>query len=81
MQKLVKRNTYTPTNISASGYSQVCSKSQWLNYDQPLKDLRARVGMADLKIFFNNPDATLSATGQAKQNTSVSVIYVLNQQG
>ncbi len=71
MQKLVKRNTYTPTNVS-----QVRS-----NCDQPLKDLRERVGVVDSKTFSNNPDATLTATRQAEQNTSVSVVYVLNKRG
>jgi N6-L-threonylcarbamoyladenine synthase len=71
MQKLVKRNTYTPTNVS-----QVRS-----NCDQPLKALRERGGVSELKTLSNSPDATLTAKGQAEQNTSVSVVYVLNMQG
>ncbi len=75
MQKLVKKNTYTPTNISARGCSQVPSKSHWLNCDQPFKNLKERVGVAHLKTFSNNPDATLTTTRQAEQNTIVSIIY------
>ena len=71
MQKLDTRDTYTPTDIS-----HVRS-----NCDQILKDLRERVGVSDLKTVSNNPDATLTAKGQAGQNINVSVVYVLNMQG
>ena len=71
MQKLDTRDTYTPTDIS-----HVRS-----NCDQPLKDLRERVGVSDLKTVSNNPDATLTAKGQAGQNMRVSVVYVLNMRG
>jgi len=71
MQKLEKRNTYTPTDAS-----QVRS-----NCDQPLKALRRGSGASGLKTFSNSPDATLTTTGQAGQNRKVSVVYVLNMHG
>ena len=71
MQKLDTRNTCTPTDISL-----VCS-----NCDQSLKDLRVRVGVADLKTVSNNPEATLTAKGHAGKNMRVSFVYVLNMYG
>ena len=50
MQQLVKRDTYTPTDIP-----QVRS-----NCGLSLKVLRGRGGVADLKTFSNNLDAALT---------------------
>jgi len=72
VQKLVERNTYTPRDILAHVPGHC---------DQTLKDLRVRVGVSDLKTVSNNPDATLTAKGQAGQNCHVSVVYVLNMLG
>ena len=71
MQKFDTRDTYTPTDIS-----HVRS-----NCDQVLKDPREKVGVLDLKTVSNNPDATLTAIGQAGQNQNVSVVYVLSIEG
>ena len=35
--------------------------------------------MSDLKTVSNNPDATLTAKGQAEQHLSVAAVYVLNK--
>ncbi len=71
MQKFDLRDTYTPTDIS-----HVRS-----NCDQVLKGSREKAGVLDLKTVSNNPDATLTAGGQAGQNPNVSVVYVLNIKG
>ena len=72
MQKLEKRNTYTPTHIS-----QVRS-----NCDQLLKTMGKSGGVTGLKTFSNNSDATLTNNkGQLGQNMCVSVVYVLNMRG
>ena len=71
MQKLEKRNTYTPTDAS-----QVRS-----NCEQSLKVLRRGNGAPASKTFSNNPDATLTDNGQSGQNLRVTVVYVLNMYG
>ena len=50
MQQLVKRNTYTPTNVP-----QVCGFC-----GLSLKVPRGKDGVADLKTFSNNLDAALT---------------------
>ena len=71
MQKLVERNTYTPTDIPH--VRSHCAQS--------LKVLRGRDGVAGLKTSSNSSDAALTAREQATQNSRVSVVYVLNQRG
>jgi N6-L-threonylcarbamoyladenine synthase len=68
MQQLERRNTYTPTDIPHVRSS--C--------DQSLKALGGRSGVTGLKTLSNNPDAALTARGQAGQNSRVAVVYVLN---
>ena len=70
MQQLEKRNTYTPTDIPH--VSGNCDLS--LNREETLS-------VSGLKTFSNNSDAALIATGHAKQNTSVSAVFVLNMRG
>jgi hypothetical protein len=71
MQKLDERNTYTPTDIPhVSG-----------NCDLALNNSESRNSVPDLKTSSNNSDAALIATEHAKQNTSVSAVYVLNMRG
>jgi len=70
MQQLKERNTYTPTDIPH--VSGNCDLS--LNREETLS-------VIGLKTSFNNSDAALIATEQAKQNTSVSAVYVLNMRG
>lgn len=71
MQQLERRHTYTPTDIP-----HVRS-----NCDQPLKTLGGRSGVPGLKTLSNNPDAALTARGQAGQHSRVAVVYVLNLRG
>jgi N6-L-threonylcarbamoyladenine synthase len=70
MQKLEERNTYTPTDIPH--VSGNCDRI--LNREETLS-------VSSLKTFSNNSDAALIATEHAKQNTSVSAVYVLNMRG
>lgn len=68
MQKLERRNTYTPLNTS-----QVqCNCDSGLNKEETLS-------VQNLKTLSNNPDVNLSESNR-RQNMSVSV-YVLNQRG
>ena len=74
MQKLVERNTYTPTDIP-----HVCG-----NCDPVLKALRGRSGVPDLKTSSNNSDAALTGLVVPGQNLRVSVVkttFVLNRRG
>ena len=70
MQQLEERNTYTPTDIPQ--VSGNCDLS--LNREETLS-------VPDLKTSSNNSDAALIATEHAKQNMSVSAVYVLNMRG
>ncbi|WAM22563.1 MAG: RNA-guided endonuclease IscB (plasmid) [Candidatus Methanoperedens sp.] len=70
MQQLEERNTYTPTDIPHIRSN--CGLS--LNREETLS-------VPDLKTSSNNSDAALIATEHAKQNTSVSAVYVLNMRG
>jgi len=70
MQQLEERNTYTPTDIPHVGGN--CDLS--LNREETLS-------VPDLKTSSNNSDASLIATEHAKQNLSVSAVYVLNMRG
>ncbi|CAG1006650.1 MAG: RNA-guided endonuclease IscB [Candidatus Methanoperedens sp.] len=70
MQQLEERNTYTPTDIPH--VSGNCDLS--LNREETLS-------VIGLKTSSNNSDAALIATEHAKQNTSVSAVYVLNMRG
>jgi N6-L-threonylcarbamoyladenine synthase len=70
MQQLEERNTYTPTDIPH--VSGNCDLS--LNREETLS-------VPDLKTSSNNSDASLIATEHAKQNLSVSAVYVLNMRG
>jgi len=70
MQKLEVRNTYTPTNIP----HVLGNCGQALNREETLSVL-------GLKTHSNNSDAALIATEHAKQNTSVSAVFVLNMRG
>ena len=70
MQQLEERNTYTPTDIPH--VSGNCDLS--LNREETLS-------VAGLKTSSNNSDAALIATEHAKQNMSVSAVYVLNMRG
>ncbi len=70
MQQLKERNTHTPTDIPH--VSGNCDLS--LNREETLS-------VIGLKTSFNNSDAALIGTEQAKQNTSVSAVYVLNMRG
>jgi len=70
MQKLEGRNTYTPTDIPHIRSN--CDLS--LNREETL-------GVIGLKTSSNNSDAALIATEHAKQNTSVTAVYVLNMRG
>ncbi len=96
MQKLEERNTYTPTDIphvsgncdlllnrtetsvhAVSKYGKairVCDVS-WRN------GLEETLSVIGSKTSSNNSDAALIATENAKQNTSVSAVYVLNMRG
>ncbi|WAM22607.1 MAG: RNA-guided endonuclease IscB (plasmid) [Candidatus Methanoperedens sp.] len=70
MQQLEERNTYTPTDIPhVRGNCDLA-----LNREETLS-------VPDLKTSSNNSDAALIATEHAKQNTSVSAVYVLNMRG
>ena len=71
MQKLSKRNTYTPTNIP-----HVRS-----NCDLELNNSKGRNSVLSLKTLDNDPDAALTATTQAGQDLRVPVIYALNKRG
>ncbi|MFA4870994.1 MAG: RNA-guided endonuclease IscB [Pedobacter sp.] len=70
MQKLEERNTYTPTGIPHTGS----------NCDLLLNGEETPC-VTGLKTSSNNSDAALIATEHAKQNTSVSAVYVLNMRG
>src|SRR5659263_382127 len=70
MQKLEERNTYTPTDIPH--VSGNCDRI--LNREETLS-------VSGLKTSSNNSDAALIATEHAKQNLSVSAVYVLNMRG
>src|SRR5660398_205860 len=70
MQKLEERNTYTPTDIPHIRSN--CGLP--LNREETLS-------VSGLKTFSNNSDAALIATEHAKQNTSVSAVFVLNMRG
>lgn len=70
MQQLEERNTYTPTDIPH--VSGNCDLS--LNREETLS-------VIGLKTSSNNSDAALIATEHAKQNLSVSAVYVLNMRG
>ena len=70
MQKLEERNTYTPTDIPHIRSN--CGLP--LNREETLS-------VSGLKTSSNNSDAALIATGHAKQNTSVSAVFVLNMRG
>lgn len=70
MQQLEERNTYTPTDIPHIRSN--CDLS--LNREETLS-------VPDLKTSSNNSDAALIATEHAKQNVSVSAVYVLNMRG
>ena len=70
MQTFEERNTYTPTDIPH--VSGNCDRI--LNREETLT-------VSSLKTFSNNSDAALIATEHAKQNTSVSAVYVLNMRG
>ena len=70
MQQLEERNTYTPTDIPhVSGNCDLL-----LNREETLS-------VIGLKTSSNNSDAALIATEHAKQNLSVSAVYVLNMRG
>ena len=72
MQKLLKRNTYTPTNAS-----QVCS-----NCDLTLNIPMGRESVEDLKTFDNNSEENLQHSHRAGLNPKVSnIVYVLHQNG
>ena len=66
MQKLDKRDTYTPTNAS-----QVRS-----NCD-PLLNKEETLSVADLKTYSNNPEVNLSERDRGFQ----PLIYVLSVEG
>ena len=68
MQKLLERNTYTPTNTSLV----CCNCDSELNKEEILS-------VQSLKTSNNNPEENQSESNR-KQNMSVSV-YVLNQRG
>ena len=70
MQQLKGRNTYTPTDIPH--VSGNCDRI--LNREETLS-------VSGLKTSSNNSDAALIATEHAKQNLSVSAVYVLNMRG
>jgi len=75
MQKLVERNTFTPTDIPhVRG-----------NCDPVLKALRGRSGVPDLKTSSNNSDAALTGLVVPGQNLRVSVVKttlcILNKRG
>ena len=70
MQQLEERNTYTPTDIPH--VSGNCDPA--LNREETLS-------VSSLKTSSNNSDAAPIAIEHAKQNTSVSVVYVLNMRG
>ena len=70
MQKLEERNTYTPTDIPHIRSN--CGLA--LNREETLS-------VSGLKTSSNLSDAALIATEHAKQNTSVSAVYVLNMRG
>ncbi len=71
MQQLEERNTYTPMDIPhVRG-----------NCDLALNNSESRNSVSGLKTSSNNSDAALIATEHAKQNTSVSAVYVLNMRG
>ncbi len=70
MQQLEERNTYTPTDIPH--VSGNCDPA--LNREETLS-------VSGLKTSSNNSDAAPIAIEHAKQNTSVSVVYVLNMRG
>jgi hypothetical protein len=72
MQKLEERNTYTPTDIPHVRSN--CGLA--LNREETLS-------VPGLKTSSNTSDAVLTAEiqGHAGQNTSVSVVYVLNMRG
>ena len=96
MQKLEERNTYTPTDIphvsgncdwilnrpetsvhavSTHGATiRVCDVN-WHN------GLEETLSVSGLKTSSNNSDAALIAIEHAKQNMSVSAVYVLNMRG
>ena len=66
MQQLEERNTYTPTDIPhiRSNCGLILNREETLS-------------VSGLKTFSNNSDAALIAPEHAKQNTSVSAVYVL----
>ena len=66
MQKLSKRNTYTPTNIP-----HVRS-----NCDLGLNNSEGRNSVLSLKTLDNNSDAALTATTQAGQDLSPCYLCV-----
>ncbi len=71
MQKLRKRNTYTPTDIP-----HVRS-----NCDSQLNSPEGRGSAARLKTSLNNPDAALTACEQAGQDLRVPAVYVQSKRG
>jgi len=70
MQKLEKRNTYTPTDIPHIRSN--CDRL--LNREETLS-------VSGSKTFSNTSDAALTAMEQAEQNRIVSAVYVLNMRG
>jgi N6-L-threonylcarbamoyladenine synthase len=85
MQQLEERNTYTPTDIPhVSGNFETPIISKYLNgvsnCDLSLKR-EETLSVSGLKTSSNNSDATLIAIEHAKQNMSVSAVYVLNMRG
>ena len=83
MQKLVERNTYTPTDIP-----HVRSRGSYIttpqDCDPVLKALKGRSGVPDLKTSSNNSDAALTGLVVPGQNLRVSVIktiFILNRRG
>jgi len=83
MQKLVERNTYTPTDIPhVRGRGSHIVTPQ--DCDPVLKAPRGKSGVPDLKTSSNNSDAALTGLVAPGQNLRVSVAkttFVLNQRG
>ena len=83
MQKLVERNTYTPTDIPhVRGRGSHIVTPQ--DCDPVLKAPRGKSGVPDLKTSSNNSDAALTGLAAPGQNLRVSVAkttFVLNQRG
>ncbi|MCX9082380.1 MAG: RNA-guided endonuclease IscB [Candidatus Methanoperedens sp.] len=96
MQKLEERNTYTPTDIPHVGgncdwilnrpETSVHAVSTYgaaiRVYDVNWRNgLEETLSVSGLKTSSNNSDAALIAIEHAKQNMSVSAVYVLNMRG